>query len=243
MSNVSYYDALATEYSLFFRDLAANMEEEGTWLDALLRDRSAGRVLDACCGTGRQTIPLLRRGYRVSSADPCASMLREARGAAEASGVTAELIRAAFVDLPDIVREPFDAVIALGNGLCHQEHLSDIFRSLEALRHCCRMDGLCLVGIKDFDAIRAGRPYFHGPRVRHEADRCTILYQTWEYADPLLLCTAFVLRRTELGWTARSAQTREYMLGGAELTRLARRAGFNTVERLHHPYEATYALS
>lgn len=241
-SNVDYYELLAGAYDLFFADLAANMEAEGRWLDAVLRPEGAARILDACCGSGRQAIPLARRGYHLTGADPSQAMLREARRGASAAGVDLELHESAFAALPGTVGGGFDAVVALGNGLCNQEGLGDIRLALEALRRCCRPDGLCVVGIKDFDAIRARRPRVRRHSSREEDGRRTILRQVWDYADPLLLCRAYLVRDTPTGRSIRCAETREYMLGQEGLTALAREAGFRFVERLDHPSEAVYAL-
>lgn len=242
MSNIDYYEQLAGEYSLFFHDLSRNMEEEGAWLDGVLQRAGAIEVLDACCGTGRQTIPLLMRGYRVRGADPCAAMLREARRQCADLGLEPDLYRGAFVDLPAMFGGSADAVIALGNGLCHVASPDEIVDSLAALRRCCRPEALCLVGIKDFDVIRRQRPRLHGPAVRGRKGERSIVIQRWEYDDPFLLCTTYVLRPARARRATQIARTVEYMLDSAELIALAGKAGFTSVRRLEHASEAVYAL-
>jgi SAM-dependent methyltransferase len=241
--NVAYYDALADQYSLFFTDLAADMEREGSWLDAVLRARGVRTVLDASCGSGRQAIPLAARGYEVTAADPCGTMLERARCGAADAGLRIAFRRGAFTDLPAILGDAhFDAVIALGNGLCHQESREEIVRSLRALRSCCCDGGLCLVGIKDFDAIRRQRRRFHGHRIVDEGGERRILFEVWDFEDPILVCGAFSLRGNDSEWSADRAETREYMLGALELAGAAEEAGFASAERLPHPCEAVYLL-
>jgi SAM-dependent methyltransferase len=241
-SSVPYYEEFAREYALFFSDLPGNMVREGEWLDRMFRDQGVFRVLDASCGSGRQAIPLAQRGYVVTGADPCGGMLREASGQATALGLRITWVKSGFTDLPSCTDTPYDAVIALGNGLCHQERREDIVASLTALRQCLRPGGLCLIGIKDFEAIRRKRPRFHAHSVRDDAGGRTILFEIWDFDDPILVCTAYSLQGRDRDWTVRSASTREYMLGAEEMNEAGHEAGFGRIERLDHPSEAVYAL-
>ncbi|HEX7005094.1 MAG TPA: methyltransferase domain-containing protein [Trueperaceae bacterium] len=76
------FSALAQVYD----ELMADVEYE-EWLDFVLeqaerRGHPEGRVLDLGCGTGNMTIPLARRGYRVTGLDGSMEMLEVARGKA-----------------------------------------------------------------------------------------------------------------------------------------------------------------
>jgi SAM-dependent methyltransferase len=248
-TNIAYYEAFADVYPLFFADLDKNMKQEGAWLDAVLQTFGAKRILDASCGTGRQAVPLAERGYEVIAADPSPAMLRQARAIARQHHTRARFVQTAFVDLPRAVGGDFDAVIALGNGLCNLEHREDILAALQAIRQCCRPDGICIIGIKDFDRLCLRRHRFHGHGIDDKNGVRTILFEFWDFADPILIVTAFVLQGVwdqEIGrhvaWTTRSAQTREYMAGSREVQALAREAGFSSVRRLEHRSEAVYAL-
>jgi SAM-dependent methyltransferase len=66
-------------------------------------------VLDLCCGEGRHTVALARRGYRVTSLDLSALHLRLARQAAKEAGVRVRWHRADMRDIP--WEREFDAVI------------------------------------------------------------------------------------------------------------------------------------
>jgi glycine/sarcosine N-methyltransferase len=244
-NNIAYYDQIASSYSLFFRDLERNMVEEGDWL-ALALPGETRTVLDACCGTGRQAIPLAERGYAVVAADPCSAMLQEATILAQKHGVSPPLVKAGFTELPDRVGGEFDAVIAFGNGLCNLPRRQDILTALGAFRACCRPEGVCLVGIKDFDRILKQRPRFHHRGMQDRDGLRTVLFEIWDYDDPILIVTAFVITGvpgSSATWATKTAQTHEYMLCREELTDLARQAGFTAIERLDHPGEAVYRLS
>jgi SAM-dependent methyltransferase len=243
MTGNGYYDTLAAYYDLFFSDFAGNCEREGGRLDALLGPRGVRTVLDACCGTGRQAVPLARLGYAVTAVDPCEAMLAEARRHADRDGLDIRFERAGFLDLPALALGSFDAVLALGNGLCHQDDGTDICGSLSALRETCRSGGVCLVGIKDYDAIRRSRPAFYPRRVREAGETLIMLFERWEYEDPLLLCTCCLARVEGEATVLAETTTHEYMLGAAEFIALAGEAGFETVERVPHPSEDMYLLS
>ena len=240
--NIAYYDRLADAYPLFFDDFAVSMEAEGRWLTGILADHAARIVLDACCGTGRQAIPLARLGYHVTAVDPCAAMLRQLATLADAMHVHLRLRRARFLDLPLLFGPQFDAIVAMGNGLCHQTDRDEILASLQALRSCCRPGGIVIVGIKDFDGIRRDRIRFHPRAVADGSEERQILFEVWDFEDPLLVSTAFLLRRNADGWSMETAATAEYMLGDAELCHLALISGFSAAERISHPAEAAFVL-
>lgn len=240
--NVAYYEEFAREYPLFFHDLHANMRQEGEWLDRVLRGYGVATVLDASCGSGRQAIPLAQHGYDVTAADPSPAMLREARRAATRAAVSIPFYEVPFVDLPWAVANRFDAVIALGNGLCNQERREDIVHSLRAMRSRCAPGGPCLVGIKDFDAIRFERPRFHSHRTENRGGERLIFFEVWEFQDPILICRTHSFRGAGDDWSVHLAETREYMLGAEEIEAAAHDAGFASAVRLDHPSEAVYLL-
>lgn len=73
-----------------------------------------GRVLDIGCGTGRHTIELAKRGYRVTGVDLSSGMLTQARTTADEARVEIELIHsnaASFAS--DAV---YDAAVCLCEG-------------------------------------------------------------------------------------------------------------------------------
>lgn len=71
-------------------------------------------VLDLCCGPGRHTVELARRGYRVTGVDFSAVLLEQARAAAATHGLDPELVCA---DMAGFVRpDAFDAVASLSTS-------------------------------------------------------------------------------------------------------------------------------
>ncbi len=71
-------------------------------------------ILDMGCGTGRHSVELARRGYRMTGVDLSAGMLAQAQQAAQTAGVTVEWVQSdarAFASAPR-----FDAAICLCEG-------------------------------------------------------------------------------------------------------------------------------
>lgn len=87
-------------------DAAAEQVEQ---VEALLAMEPPLRVLDLCCGPGRHTLALARRGYRVLGVDRTEHYLEEARRRADEEGLDIDL---AHSDMREFVEpEAFDVAI------------------------------------------------------------------------------------------------------------------------------------
>lgn len=90
------------------------------------------RVLDACCGYGRHSIELARRGYDVVGIDCIESYLAEGRKRAAAEGVKVQFVP---MDVRQLSFEPkFDLVINMWNsfGYFDDETNASIMRRFQA---------------------------------------------------------------------------------------------------------------
>ncbi len=107
-----FFDAHASIYmqEVFTRDTLREVD----FLVELLGLQSGARILDIGCGTGRHSVELSRRGYRLTGVDLSQGMLTEARKAAEAAGVEVEWIKSDATTYR--ASRPFDAVVCLCEG-------------------------------------------------------------------------------------------------------------------------------
>jgi SAM-dependent methyltransferase len=86
-------------------------------VDFLLEELSLppqSTILDVGCGTGRHSIELAKRGYRVTGLDLSAEMLNQARKYADEAGVEVNWVQGNAAGFS--FDEPFDAVIGLCEG-------------------------------------------------------------------------------------------------------------------------------
>jgi SAM-dependent methyltransferase len=70
------------------------------------------RMLEVGCATGKATLPLARRGFRVTCVEPGPDLAAAARRNLVSAGLDAEVVEARFEDWPSPPGEPFDLVFA-----------------------------------------------------------------------------------------------------------------------------------
>lgn len=119
-----FFDEIAPEYDaeIFTRNTVAEVD----FLIEELQLQAGATILDIGCGTGRHSIELARRGYKVTGIDQSSGMLAQARKKAAAAEVAIE-----FIEIPAQNFQPtqkFDAVISLCEGaLCLFDESDDIW--------------------------------------------------------------------------------------------------------------------
>jgi SAM-dependent methyltransferase len=91
-----------------------NTKAEIPFLLKILNLPKGAKILDIGCGTGRHSIELAKRGYRVTGIDQSSGMLAQAKNGAEKAKVKIELIQADATDFK--LPAHFDAAICLCEG-------------------------------------------------------------------------------------------------------------------------------
>ncbi len=131
-----FFDAYADRYDaeLFTR----GTEAEVRFLIEQVGLPEGGAVLDVGCGTGRHSVALARRGYRVTGVDISEAMLDVARRRAREAGLAADQITWVRTDALAFERPgAFDAVLCLCEGaMCLLGPDDDaVSRDMALLRH------------------------------------------------------------------------------------------------------------
>jgi SAM-dependent methyltransferase len=135
------YDRIYGAYAPYYDDF---MEHPAypSWvrrLEALslsVRPRGAS-ALDAGCGTGKSTEPLLELGYEVTGCDACPQMLARARAKV---GTRARLLHADLTRLPQL--GSFDYLSCLNDVVNYLLHPKELEAALRALRANLAADGV-----------------------------------------------------------------------------------------------------
>jgi len=111
------------EWELFFdrhaphymdNTFTKNTLEEVEFIIEELKLPAGSHILDVGCGTGRHSIELARRGYKMTGVDISTGMLNEARRGAARVGVKITLIHADAVEF--MSEKEFDAAICICEG-------------------------------------------------------------------------------------------------------------------------------
>jgi SAM-dependent methyltransferase len=132
-------------YEDFFRGVALDMwrravtpeqtRAEADFLEKALQLSPGGRILDNPCGSGRHSLELAARGYRVTGIDLSAEFVAEAQATAASRGLDTEFLRQ---DMRAIDAEAeFDGGFCFGNSFSYIDYagscafLAAVSRSLK----------------------------------------------------------------------------------------------------------------
>lgn len=236
-----FYDGLAADYHLMFRDWWASATWQGGVLTELLRRfgiSPPAAVHDCTCGIGTQALPLAAAGFRVTGSDVSEAAVARARAEARERGLRVDL---AVADVRALPARRADAVISFDNSLPHLLTDADVAAAVRSVRGCLEPGGPFFASIRDYDAIlRDGTtgvpPVMHGAGAGRR-----IVGQAWEWADDrrTVEISIFLLRPGGDGWTVAVRSTTYRALRRDELTAALHAGGFGEVRWLM-PDESGY---
>jgi SAM-dependent methyltransferase len=137
----------------FWRDLYLFMFPDKRFADAAeevekalaLTNPPGNSVLDLCCGPGRCSIALAKRGFSVTGVDRAKFLLDKARSKAKSAGVRIEWIRQ---DMRDFVRPGgFDLVLSMFTSFGYFDDKREDLQVLRNMVASLRPGGVCLVDV------------------------------------------------------------------------------------------------
>jgi len=121
-------------------------------IDMFLEILSPGKsdcILDLCCGQGRHTIELAKRGYtNIVGMDRSHYLINKARTIKTSEGLNITFKEGDARKLP-FPRDKFDYVLILGNSFGYFETMNDDYRVLNEVMRVLKPDGKVLIDITD----------------------------------------------------------------------------------------------
>jgi glycine/sarcosine N-methyltransferase len=236
----SFYDELAEDYDALHVDWPSSVRWQGEVLDALIRSELGNgpqSVLDCSCGIGTQAIGLALRGHDVFATDLSPASVVRARREASAMGATLASGVADFTRLAEQVDGTFACVLACDNAVAHLHSDAELARFATGVVAKLRPDGLAVISLRDYEALRAERVAGHPVRVGPG----TISFQVWEWDDEgrTYELAQFTLRGEGENWQAACRRTRLRALLRGELCAALSEAGLAEV-RWRTPDETGY---
>ena len=122
---------------MFNEQRLANAVGEVEAIVSLMGIKPAAHVLDLCCGVGRHSLELARRGFQVTGVDRTEQYLKQASEQAEEEGLNVEFVRE---DMRTFCRpDTFDAAISMFTSFSYFEDpeedrqvVANVYRSLKS---------------------------------------------------------------------------------------------------------------
>lgn len=222
-----FHKAFTEDYLNVCRDyLAAQVPLELRFLKKRLPVTPPAKILDLCCGHGRHSVPLAKKGFQVTGLDFNSKYLTEAREKAQEACVQLELVTGDMRKLP-FAQESFDAVLSMYGSF---GYLDNDQENLDVLREVHRV--LTSSGVVMVDVLNSSWYQEHsdqsvvfeaaGQKVR-ETNRFDPQRKRSEVTHEFLC--------PESGMTVRSSHYSIRLYTAEEMTELLERAGFQVLNQ------------
>ncbi len=146
MKRQEWYTSLFDELGAYWTEIAdaRNTEKEVMLIEKTARTR--GLTLDLCCGTGRHSILLAKKGWNMVGLDVSTNLLRTAKERMTESGVHFPLVRGEMCHLP-FKAEVFAATINMFTSFGYLPSEKEDLKSLKEVVRTLSLGGLFLIDI------------------------------------------------------------------------------------------------
>jgi ubiquinone/menaquinone biosynthesis C-methylase UbiE len=125
-------------------------------------------VLDLCCGFGRVSIPLARKGYNVKGVDLSPGMIRWARAEAKRLRVPVKFLSGSMTRLP-VPSSSMDVIVCLWSSFSHLLTVRDQLKALNEMYRVLSEGGMAFMDMPDGEirrTVEALKRHGHGQNKR-----------------------------------------------------------------------------
>jgi SAM-dependent methyltransferase len=131
--------------------------EEVDQIVALLKLKKGNSILDLCCGPGRHSLELAKRGFRVTGVDRTNFYLTKAKRQAEKENLAVEFLKK---DMRKFIRkEAFNTVMMMFTSFGYFEKSAQDYQVLDNIFQSLKKNGLLLLDLMGKEiVIRTFRP-------------------------------------------------------------------------------------
>jgi SAM-dependent methyltransferase len=134
-----------TMYPVLFTDERFEAAEEEIEKILALIDFQGSSVLDLCCGPGRHSLALAKRGFSVTGVDRTSFLLEKARERAKASKLDVELLQE---DMRDYVNpDAYDLVLSMFTSFGYFDEKEDDITVLHNIYQSLKTGGILLIDV------------------------------------------------------------------------------------------------
>ena len=229
MSKTDLWDTLSANYYRFV-NWEQRLAREMPFLDSHLASHGARRVLDVACGTGHHTIALAQRGYEVVGTDISEGMVRQARQNAESASASAVFHQAGFGHLREAVKEPFDALLCLGNSLPSVITEEALGGALADMAGLLVPGGLIIIQNLNYDRVWPRRERFMPLQTYQQGEEEWLFFRFMDFHQYTLTFNMVVLHRDGEMWDYEAGATELRPILSKDLNRLLERSGLTNVD-------------
>ncbi|MDH5495026.1 MAG: methyltransferase domain-containing protein, partial [Candidatus Bathyarchaeota archaeon] len=190
MNKHEWYISLFDELNEYWAEIvdARSTEKEVEFLENVIKTK--GLLLDLCCGTGRHSILLSRKGWKVIGLDISASLLRIAKKKMSGKDIRLPLVRGEMRHLP-FQSETFAAVINMFTSFGYLPSKKEDVKSLKEVARILQQDGSFLMDIANRDHVLnvfkkkdwGEFPHFYMLEKRALDVEGSRLYSQWIFVD------------------------------------------------------------
>ena len=228
------------ENESFWREMYPYMFDENRFAQAVEQVRKImkltgirrGAVLDLCCGPGRHSVALTKRGFQVTGVDRTRFLLNKARRHAKSARAHVEFVRA---DMRDFVRlDTYKLALNLWNSFGYFKNKKDDRLVLRNIFSSLQKGGVCVVDV--FGKERMAKSIQPTHTTRHPDG--SLLVEVHEiFDDRSRIRKEWILIK---GNRAKRFKFHQNVYSGKELKDLLQKTGFAEVKLFGdfdgHPY-------